>query len=108
MPKELNFDTFLDTYDGIFSEYLGKISYPTKEEKRYADLKQRILDIYNRYPSIADIVDMGIPRSLTLEESKALIELLAIRSSIIDLENRQIYFKGCADCIGYLKKIGTI
>ncbi len=45
---------------------------------------------------------------LTKEECAAFIELLELKKQLMDMELQSIYFRGCYDSAGYLKKAGIL
>ena len=45
---------------------------------------------------------------LTKEECAALIEVLELKNKLTDLEMQFVYFRGCYDSVGYLKKAGIL
>ena len=45
---------------------------------------------------------------LTEEECVALIEVLELKNKLTDLEMQSVYFRGCYDSVGYLKKAGIL
>ena len=42
------------------------------------------------------------------QECTALIKVLELKSRLTDMEMESIYFRGCCDGIGYLKKAGIL
>lgn len=108
MAKELSFDTFLDAQNISFTEYLSKASSTAQSEKRYTELTEQLHLLYEKHPNVAGIVDMEKPCDLSEQECSALIEVLLIKNELAGLELEQVYFKGCADCVGYLKKMNML
>ena len=45
---------------------------------------------------------------LTKEECQALIEVLELKNKLTDMEMQTVYFRGCYDGVGYLKKAGIL
>ena len=41
---------------------------------------------------------------LTKEECAALIEVMELKNKLTDLEMQSVYFRGCYNSVGYLKK----
>ena len=52
--------------------------------------------------------DMEKTADLTKEECAALIEVMELKNRLTDLEMQSIYFRGCYDSVGYLKKAGIL
>ena len=49
---------------------------------------------------------MEKPSDLTAEECETLIEILELENKLYAMETDTLYFKGCYDSVGYLKKAG--
>ena len=105
MKNKLNFETFMDQYQSEFMDYLSRSSVPDHEEEEIRKLRNEIADIYKRYPNVMHVLDLGMAHSLTEEESEALIQVVGNHSYISMLEEANVYYKGCADSIGYLRKL---
>ena len=45
---------------------------------------------------------------LTEEECAALIEVMELKNRLTDMEMQAVYFRGCYDSVGYLKKAGIL
>ena len=102
MAKEMRLDTFLDAHSADFADYLSRASSTDRSDMRYAELTQKLQQLYDDHPKIAGIVDTEKPCDLSEQECSALIEVLIIKNELAGLELEQVYFKGCADCVGYL------
>ncbi|MDL2249638.1 hypothetical protein LJC51_03160 [Lachnospiraceae bacterium OttesenSCG-928-J05] len=105
MEKKLNFETFFEAYGAEFSEYLSRVSAETHSDNRYKELSKQLHLLYEQHPRITEVVDGNTPHSLSEEECTALLDVLTIRNRVVALEMEQVYFKGCADCAGYLKRM---
>lgn len=106
--QELCFENFLAANGLTFDDYLARCAGIDVEEEQYKKLSQRIDEIYEAYPNVRNVADFNIPCALSKEESKALIEVQFLLNDIDLWQIRQVYFKGCADCAGYLKKLGLL
>ena len=49
-------------------------------------------------------------RALTQSEQKcaALIKVMELKNKLTDMEMQSVYFRGCYDSVGYLKKAGIL
>jgi uncharacterized protein YfbU (UPF0304 family) len=54
------------------------------------------------------VLDTENASDLSEQECKALIEILELRNKLHDMEQEAIYFRGCYDSVGYLKKAGIL
>lgn len=100
MAKDLSFSTFLDEYDTDFFGYLSKT--------RYKELTEKIKTLYEQYPNVRKVLDVDRPCELSAEECTALSEVLKCKNEIANLELKEVYFKGCIDCVSYLKKLSIL
>jgi len=102
---ELKFETFMDAYRGEFDEYLSSSIvdiYATQQHKEIMDEQDML---YKRYPKVKDVIDMDKPYELSEEECAALVRVCNLKNKLIAVEMQDVYFKGCGDCVGYLKKM---
>lgn len=105
MSFEFQFETFVDVYHSIFSEYLSSvIAKLPKENEKYRAMKEELLKLYDKYPKILDIFDMDKAEGLSAEECAGLVKVLQLRNELTDMELQSVYFRGCYDGVGYLKK----
>ena len=54
------------------------------------------------------VFDTEKASDLTKEECQALIEVLELKNKLTDMEMQTVYFRGCYDGVGYLKKAGIL
>ena len=106
MLDNFRFETFVDVHSNIFSEYLSSIiAKLPKENSEYRSIEERIEELYKEYPKA---LDTEKPSDLSEQECKALIEVLKLRNRLSDMQQEAIYFRGCYDSVGYLKKAGIL
>ena len=109
MSFEFQFETFVDVYHSIFSEYLSSvIAKLPKENEKYRAMKEELLKLYDKYPKMLDIFDMDKAEGLSAEECAGLVKVLQLRNELTDMELQSVYFRGCYDGVGYLKKAGIL
>lgn len=105
MSLEFQFETFVDVYHSIFSEYLSSVvAKLPKENEKYRAMKEELSSLYDKYPKILDIFDMDKAEGLSAEECAGLVKVLQLRNELTDMELQSVYFRGCYDGVGYLKK----
>lgn len=103
------FETFVDVHSNIFNEYLSSvIAKLPKENEEYRAVQVKIKKLYEKYPKVFGVFDMEKTAELTKEECAALIEVMELKNRLTDLEMQSIYFRGCYDSVGYLKKAGIL
>ncbi|MCD8104706.1 MAG: hypothetical protein LUF35_06830 [Lachnospiraceae bacterium] len=105
MKEELKFQTFFDQYDSEFTEYISMAGKPDVTSDQYRELVAEMNGIYEKYPIVRAVMDSTEPRSLTVEECEGLLAVVDIRETFWSMESEKIYFQGCADSIGYMRKL---
>lgn len=108
MADKFNFETFFEAYSGEFAEYLSRVSTYAVSDAEHKKLTEENDELYRLYPKVLQVMDMDTPCGLTEQECAALIQVLSNRNKLIELEEKQVYFKGCIDCVGYLKKLDLL
>ena len=108
MAKELNFETFFEAYGAEFAEYLSRVSTYAVSDAEHKKLTEENNELYRLYPKVRQVIDYDNPCGLSEQECAALIQVLSNRNRLIELEEKQVYIKGCIDCVGYLKKLNLL
>ena len=109
MSDTFRFETFVDVHGSIFNEYLSSVTAKlSREDKEYQSLQAKIEGIYRKYPKVLGVFDSETKSELTEEECAALIEVMELKNQLTDMEMQSVYFRGCYDSVGYLKKAGIL
>ena len=109
MSDAFRFETFVDVHSDIFNEYLGSvIAKLSRENEGYRAVRAEIESLYEKYPKVLGVFDTETSAELTEEECAALIKVMELRNKLTDIEMQSVYFRGCYDCVGYLKKAGIL
>lgn len=109
MFEGCNFETFFDTHNSDFQEYVSSIiTALSKKDQAYHTVNAEIDGIYGRYPKVFGVFDSEEPAALTDQECIALIKVLELRNQLLGIEMQAVYLRGCYDSIGYLKKAGIL
>ena len=109
MSDTFRFETFVDVHDNVFNEYLGSvIAKLSRENEKYRAVRAEIEGLYGKYPKVLGVFDTETSAELTEEECAALIEVMELRNKLTDMEMQSVYFRGCYDSVGYLKKAGIL
>ena len=109
MSDAFRFETFVDDHDNVFNEYLGSvIAKLSRENEEYRAVRAEIEGVYEKYPKVLDVFDTETAAELTEEECAALIKVMELRNKLTDMEMQSVYFRGCYDSVGYLKKAGIL
>ena len=109
MSDAFRFETFVDAHSNIFNEYLGSvIAKLSRENEEYRAIRAEIESLYEKYPKVLGVFDTETAEELTEEECAALIKVMELRNKLTDMEMQSVYFRGCYDSVGYLKKAGIL
>lgn len=109
MSDTFKFETFVDVHSNIFNEYLSSvIAKQSQENEEYKAVQDEIESLYQKYPTAFRVFDSEQAAALTEEECAALIEIMELRNQLTDMKLQAIYFRGCYDGAGYLKKAGIL
>lgn len=109
MFDDFRFETFVDTQSAAFEEFISSVVFNlSKSNPKYRAIKDEINGIYEKYPAVLSAVDTEKPSNLSEQECKALIEVMELHNKLHDMELEAVYFRGCYDSIGYLKKAGIL
>ena len=109
MSDAFRFETFVDIHDNVFNEYLGSvIAKLSRENEEYRAVRAEIESLYGKYPKVLGVFDTETSAELTEEECAALIKVMELRNKMTDMEMQSVYFRGCYDSVGYLKKAGIL
>lgn len=109
MSGEFRFETFVDAHSNIFNEYLSSVvAKLSKENEEYKALQDEIESLYQQYPKVLGVFDTEQAVELTEKECAAVIKVMELKNRLTDMEMQSVYFRGCYDSVGYLKKAGIL
>ena len=109
MSDAFRFETFVDVHSNIFNEYLGSVMAKLfRENEEYRAIRVEIESLYEKYPKVLGVFDTETSAKLSEEECAALIKVMELRNKLTDMEMQVVYFRGCYDSVGYLKKAGIL
>ena len=109
MSDTFRFETFVDAHSNVFNEYLGSvIAKLSRENEECRAIRAEIEGLYEKYPKVLGVFDTETAAELTEEECAALIKVMELRNKLTDMEMQSVYFRGCYDSVGYLKKAGIL
>lgn len=101
---------FIEEYTDDFYESIEDIrQYLNQNNKKYKDIKDKLHKIMDRNLNIQKLLDETyLEDGLSAEECKDLSQVIVLYSSLQDILEKEIYFKGSMDAYYYFKKIGVI
>ncbi len=109
VSDKIKFETFVDAQGTAFQEYLSTIiAKLPKTDKDYRSIHDKIESIYKQYPMEMDVFDTEKAAALTEQECAALIQVVGLQNQLVEIEMQSVYFRGCYDSVGYLKKAGIL
>lgn len=109
VPDEIKFETLVDAQSIAFQEYVSAIiAKLPKSNKEYRAIQDEIKAIYEQYPNVYGVFDTERTATLTEQECAALVKIISLQNQLVDLEIQSVYFRGCYDGAGYLKKAGIL
>ena len=109
VSDKIRFETFVDAQGTAFQEYLSTvIAKLPKTDKDYRSIQDKIESIYEQYPRVMDVFDTEKAAALTEQECAALIQVVGLQNQLVEIEMQSVYFRGCYDSVGYLRKAGIL
>lgn len=109
VSDKIRFETFVDAQGTAFQEYLSTvIAKLPKTDKDYRSIQDKIENIYKQYPKVMDVFDTEKAAALTEQECAALIQVVGLQNQLVEIEMQSVYFRGCYDSVGYLRKAGIL
>lgn len=109
MSDTFRFETFVDAHGNIFNEYLSSVvAKLSKNDEEYRAMQAQITSLYEKYPKVLGVFDREQAAELTEKECAALIKIMEFKNKLKDMEMQSVYFRGCYDSVGYLKKAGIL
>lgn len=109
MSEPFDFEAFVQA-DGVdFREYLSMVvAKLPKVDAESRAIQEQINAIYEQYPNVMRLYDREDVSALTEDECKAVIEIARLRNHRTEIELESVYFRGCYDSVGYLRKAGIL
>ena len=109
VADEFRFETFVEVQGTAMQEYLsGVVAKLSKTDKEYRAIQNKIEEIYKQYPHVRGVFDVERVAALTEQECAAVIEVVGLQNQLVEMELQSVYFRGCYDSLGYLKKAGIL
>ena len=109
VSDKFRFETFVDAHSNIFREYLSSVIARLPESNEdYRAIQEQMEAIFQQYPKVLEAVDTETAAELSEQECAALIKVMELKNNLTDIEMQTVYFRGCYDGVGYLKKAGIL
>lgn len=109
VADEFKFETFVEAQGTAMQEYLsGVVARLSKTDKAYRAIQDEIEKIYKEFPKVIGVFDIERAAALTEQECAAVIKVAGLQNQLVEMELQSVYFRGCYDSVGYLKKAGIL
>jgi len=109
VADRIKFETFVDAQGTAFQEYVSSITAKLpKADKEYRAIRDKMEGIFQQHPHVMEVFDTEQASALTEQECAALIQVMGLQNQLVELEMQSVYFRGCYDSVGYLKKAGIL
>ena len=69
---------------------------------------QICIALFGQYPKVLGVFDTEQAAELNEKECAAVIKVMELKNRLTDMEMQSVYFRGCYDSVGYLKKAGIL
>ena len=100
---------FYEIYKDDFENYLGRLTFvPENNKEEYEKNSKKISSILDKYPNVRKVLHDKEANILSIDEIKALIEILDIEDSNRMITEKEIFFSGGKEAYSYFKKTGII
>ena len=108
MLDNFKFETFVDAHSNIFEEYLSSVISKLRETNpEYRSIEEKIESLYRQYPKVMAVFDTE--KSIIHYDNLGIGRLIyQLPTTLCDMQQEAIYFRGCYDSVGYLKKAGIL
>ena len=107
--SEKNLHDFGEKLEAAFAEIDSDICTDLyHNDCEYISLRKEVKHLQKVYPNIVKLMEREGAINLSEEEHSAFVEYTDVISRMENMERQQIYFRGHADGIDYLKKIGVL
>ena len=97
-------DWINERYKGIENEVAARL----RDDEQYTALRQQRDGLMEKHPCILQLLEGKGAISINEEEHAAFIQYVMLQIEEENLERREIYCFGHADCIAYMKRVGAL
>ena len=71
-------------------------------------MQDGIESLYEKYPAVLGACDSEQAAEIMKEECAACIQVMELKSKLVDMELQPVYLGGCYDGVGDLNKAGVL
>jgi hypothetical protein len=97
-----------DWINDRYSEVENEVAAKLHEDKPFMALRQRRDQLMEKHPCILQLLEGKGAISINEEEHAAFVQYIVLQIEEENIERREIYCFGHADCIAYLKRVGAL
>lgn len=91
-----------------YREIENVVAVRLREDEQYTTLRQECDRLMEKHPCILQVLEGKGAVSMSEEEHAALAQYTMLKYEGENMERREIYCFGHADCIAYLKRVGAL
>lgn len=91
-----------------YKEIENEVAAKLREDEQFAALRKQRDLLMEKYPCILQLLDGKGAISINEEEHAAFVQYVMLQIKEENLERREIYCFGHADCIAYIKRVGAL
>jgi hypothetical protein len=91
-----------------YREIENEVAVRLREDEQYTALRQERDRLMEKHPCILQVLEGKNAVSMSEEEHAALVQYTMLKYEEENMERREIYCFGHADCIAYLKRVGAL
>jgi hypothetical protein len=91
-----------------YKEIENEVAAKLRDDEQYTALRKQSNLLMEKHPCILQLLEGKGPLSVSEEEHAALVQYTMLKINEENMERKEIYCFGHADCIAYLKRVGAL
>ena len=97
-----------DWIDKRYSEIENEVVAKLREDEQFMTLRRQRDQLMEKHPCILQLLEGKGAISVSEDEHAAFVQYVILQIKEENIERREIYCFGHADCIAYLKRVGAL
>ncbi len=97
-----------DWINNRYSEIENEVAAKLREDEQFMMLRQQRDQLMEKHPCILQLLEGKGAISISEEEHAAFLQYIVLQIEEENMERKEIYCFGHADCIAYLKRVGAL
>jgi len=91
-----------------YKEVENEVAVKLREDEQYTARRKECDRLMEKYPCILQVLEGKGAVSISEDEHAAFVQYTMLKYKEENMERREIYCFGHADCIAYLKRVGAL